>query len=186
MPEGSRFTQQVLFTDDGLYELQAQSFGKYGTQDVTYESDIIEITQDTHGPKLLGMVSPESGLLTYLNRNDMHIRFNEQLNANALSKSDNIVIDGGMNNVVSGGPYPDVAAQLNGERIETDAQYEMSRSSYAFDLWLYRQSDGNILSLGTDDDLLAIYTHDGGMVSVRAGAEDDVKDTGVTLSLIHI
>ncbi len=181
MPEGSQFPYQVLFTDDGLYELQAQTFGKYGNLDVTYESNIIEITQDTHGPKLLGMVSPENGLLTYLNRNDMHIRFNEVLNANALSKSDNFVIDGSLNNVVFGGTYPDVAVQLNGERIETDAQYEMSRSSYAFDMWLYRQSDGNIFSLGTDDDLLSLYTHDGGMVSFRAGAEEDVKDTGVKL-----
>ena len=181
MPAGSEFPHQVLFTDDGLYELQAQSFGKYDDLEVTYESNIIEITQDTHGPKLLGMVSPENGLLSYLNRNDMHIRFNEVLNANALSKSDNFTIDGGLNNVVFGGTYPDVAVQLNGERIETDAQYEMARSSYAFDMWLYRQSDGNILSLGTDDDMLALYTHDGGIVSLRAGAENEVKETGVLL-----
>ena len=181
MPQGSEFTHQVLFTDDGLYELQAQSFGMYGNKEVTFESNIIEITQDTHGPQILGMVSPESGLLTYLNRNDMHLRFNELLNVNALSKSDNFEITGGLNNVVAGGLYPDVAAQLNGGRIETDAQFNMSRSDYAIDLWLYRQSDGTIISLGTDDDLLELYTHDGGIVAFRAGNDDDLSNTEVRL-----
>lgn len=101
----------VAFPEDGLYELQAQTFGKYGNQEVTYETEKIEVLQDTHGAKLLGMVSPEDGLLTWLNRNNMHLRFNEELNGIALSKSNNFRIEGGMNNVVAdkGRPYPDVA-----------------------------------------------------------------------------
>lgn len=181
MPSGSEFTQQVLFTDDGLYELQAQSFGMYGNAEVTFESNIIEITQDTHGPQVLGMISPESGLLTYLNRNDMHLRFNELLNVNALSKSDNFEITGGLNNVVAGGLYPDVAVQLNGERIETEATYLLSNSDYAFGLWFYRQGDGTIISMGTDNNLLSLATHDGGLLSARVGTEEDVYDAQVTL-----
>lgn len=177
MPEGSQFTEPFAFTEDGLYELQAQSFGKYGNDDVTYESDIIEVTQDTHGPKILGMVSPENGQLTYKNRNNMHIRFNEVLNGNSLSKSDNFRIEGGMNNVVAGGAYPDVAAQLNGSRIETDAIYDLSKHDYAFDLWFFRQGDGTIISVGTDDNLLALSTHDDGLLQARIGSEEAVYDT---------
>ena len=180
MPEGSQFTHSVSFTDDGLYELQAQTFGKYGNDDVTYESQIVEITQDTHGPKILGMVSPENGLLTYMNRNNMHIRFNEVLNGNSLSKSGNFRIEGGMNYALSTGA-PDVAAQLNGERIETDAMYDLSNCDYAFDLWLYRQGDGTIISVGTDDNLLALSTHDDGMLQARIGSEEAVYDTNTRI-----
>ena len=182
MPDGSELKDSVIFTEDGVYELQAQTFGKYGQDDVTYESEIIEITQDTHGPKVLGMPSPENGQLTYTNRNDMHIRFNEVLNSNALSKSDNFRIEGDMNNVVFGeSPYPDVAVQLNGSRIETDAQYDLSNSNYAFDMWFYRQGDGTILSIGTENNLLSLSTQNDGMLRARVGEEEDVFDTGVKL-----
>ena len=182
MPEGSEFKEKVIFTEEGLYELQAQTFGKYGNSDVTYESNIIEITQDTHGPKLLGMISPENGLLTYMNRNNMHLRFNEELNANALSKSDNFRIEGGMNNVVFGeSSYPDVAAQLNSSAIETEALYDLTNSDYAFSLWFYRQGDGKIISLGTEDNLLSLSTHDGGKLSARVGSKDDVYETNAVL-----
>ena len=181
MPDGSQITEKVSFPADGIYELQAQTFGKYGADDVTYESNIMEITQDTHGPKILGMPSPENGQLTYVNRNNMHIRFNEALNGNALSKSGNFRIEGGMNNVVSGGAYADVAAQLNGGRIETDALYSLENSDYAFDMWFYRQGDGTIISLGTGNNLLALSTHDDGMLRARVGGEEDVFETGAQL-----
>lgn len=182
MPEGSKITEKVSFTDDGLYELQAQTFGLYGTEEVTFESNIIEVTQDTHGPKILGMVSPENGQLTYTNRNNMHLRFNEVLNGNALSKSDNFRIEGGMNNVVFGeSKYPDVAVQLNGDRIGTDALYNLTNTDYAFDMWFFRQGDGTIISLGTDNNLLSLSTHDDGMLQARVGDDDDVYDTGVQL-----
>ena len=180
MPKGSQFADSVAFAEDGLYELQAQTFGKYGNDDVTYESNIIEVTQDTHGPKILGMVSPEDGWLTYMNRNNMHIRFNEVLNGNSLSKSDNFRIEGGFNYALATSA-PDVAAQLNGKRIETDAMYDLANYDYAFDLWFYRQGDGTIVSVGTDDNLLSLSTHDDGMLRARIGSEDAVYDTNTRI-----
>jgi len=175
--------EKVKFDTDGLYELQAQTFGMYGNEEVTYETDIIEILQDTHGPKMLGMASPESGQLTWLNRNNMHIRFNEALNGNALSKSDNFRIEGGLNNVVADGgrPYPDVAVLLTGDSIETEAMYDLTNTDYAFDMWFYRQGDGTIISLGTEDNLLSLSTHDGGKLRARVGGKNDVFETGAEL-----
>ena len=172
----------VAFPEDGLYEVQAQTFGTYGNTEVTYETENVEVLQDTHGPKLLGMVSPEDGQLTYVNRNNMHLRFNEVLNAEGLSQSANFRIEGGMNNVVYGnGQYPDVAVQLNGSAIETDAIYDLSNSDCAFDLWFYRQGDGTIISLGTEDNLLSLSTHDGGKLRARVGGKSDVFETNETL-----
>lgn len=181
MPSGSSFPYPVSFFQDGTYELQAQSFGKYGNDDVTYESEIVEITQDTRGPKILGMPNPITGQLTYMNRNEMHVRFNEVLNGNALSKSDNFVITGGMNNAASGDQYPDVALQLNSDKIETEATYLLANSDYAFDLWFYRQSDGTIVSMGTENNLLSLSTHDNGILRARVGNQTEVFDTDVQL-----
>ena len=187
MPAGNQITRQVTFDDDGIYELQAQTFGLYGdensSEEVTYESNIVEVIQDTHGPKLLGMPSPEDGMLTMMNLNNMHVRFNEQMNTNALSKSANFRIEGGMNNVVAdeGRPYPDVAVQLNGDSIYTEAMYDLSNSDFACDMWFYRQGDGTIISLGTDDNQLSLSTHDGGKLQARVGKKDAVFDTGKTL-----
>ncbi len=183
MPAGSRIPAKVKFLDDGLYELQAQTFGVYGKEEVTFQSNIIEVTQDTHGPKILGMVSPENGQLTWLNRNNMHLRFNEQLNGNAISQSENIIIEGGMNNVVANpnSSYPDVAVQLNGDSIQTEALYDLADSDYAFDMWFYRQGDGNIISLGTGNNLLSLSTHDGGKLRARVGGKDDVFETDSVL-----
>ena len=87
-----------------------------------------------------------------------------------------------MNNVVFGeSPYPDVAAQLNGSAIETEALYDLTNSDYAFDLWFYRQGDGKIISLGTEDNLLSLSTHDGGKLSARVGSKDDVYETNAVL-----
>lgn len=183
MPDSSYITRKVTFPADGVYELQAQTFGLYGAEEVTYESNIVEVIQDTHGPKILGMVSPEDGNLTIANLNNMHLRFNEPFNGNALSLSGNFRIEGGLNNVVdeSGNPYPDVAVQLNGNRISTDALYDLSSSDFACDLWFYRQGDGTIISLGTEDNLLSLSTKDGGKLQARVGGEDAVFDTGETL-----
>ena len=181
LPEGSQFTESVKFHEDGIYEVQAQTFGLYGNAEVTYESEIVELTQDTHGPKILGMVSPEDGQLTFLNRNNMHLRFNELLNGNALSKTKNFLIEGGLNNVVSEGLYPDVAAQLNGKRIETDALYDLTNSDYAFDMWFYRQGDGTIISIGTENNLLSLSTTDNGRLQARVGDKDDVYQTDTWL-----
>lgn len=181
MPSGSSFTYPVSFFQDGTYELQAQSFGKYGNDDVTYESEIVEVTQDTRGPKVLGMLDPLNGQLTYLNRNNMHLRFNEVLNSNALSKSDNFRIVGGMNNAASGDQYPDVALQLNGDKVETDATILLRNTDLAFDMWFYRQSDGTIISMGTENNLLSLSTHDNGMLRARVGTEEEEYETGVQL-----
>ena len=178
LPDGSTLKDKVVFEEDGIYELQAQTWGMYGTAEVTYESNIVEVNQDTHGPKILGMVSPEDGLLTWLNRNNMHLRFNKQLNNYAISQSDNIIIEGGMNNVVidQRSPYPDVALQLNRDSVETEAMFDLSGSSFALDMWLYRQGDGKIVSLGTSDNQLSLSTHDGGLVSVCVGNDDNTTD----------
>ena len=168
LPEASTaLTHQVVFPADGTYELRAQTYGKYGQDDVTYETAVIELVQDTRGPKLLGMVSPLNGNLTYTERNNMHLRFNEAINNNALSQSDNFVIEGNLNNVVNDA-YADVAYQMNGE-CQTQADFDLADKDVAIGFWIYRQGDGDILSLGRGESRLSLSSV-GGRLKFETGA----------------
>lgn len=171
----------VAFPSDGIYELRGQTWGKYGKMDVTYETPIIEVTQDTRGPKVLGMPSHDNGTLTYSTRGNMWVRFNEHLNANALSKSDNFTIEGFLNNVAVKKQYTDVAVQLNGDELRTQSTFTMTDDDLAVGFWFYRQSDGNIVNLGIGEDVLTLFTHDGGKLGLRSGNEEVTQNANVKL-----
>ena len=181
IPEGTSFSWPVSFSDDGIYELRAQTYGLYGTEEVTYASQIIEVTQDLRGPKILGVPQPEFGILSYSSRNDSHIRFNEPINTNALSKTDNFRIEGSMGNAFTTKLVPDVAVQLNGDGIATQTTYNTGNTDIACELWFYRQGDGSIISLGSDDIKMSLTTHDNGKAVIRYGTGEQVLDTDVII-----
>ena len=181
IPDGKDFTWPILMDDDGIYELRAQTFGTYGPEDVTYETDIIEVTQDLDGPKLLGSPSPENGLLSYPTKDDMHIRFNEDINSNAISRSDNFRIEGNLNNAVVDSKLPDVAVQLNGTEYSTQATFDIGVENIAIEGWLYRQGDGRIFAIGTESNMLAALTHDNGKLALRVGPKANQVETGLVL-----
>ena len=184
LPTTDPFTTVVTFPEDGVFELQAQTYGMYGPQELTFETAAIEIKQDIKGPKILGSSLP-IGTVNYINRNDIHVNFNEDINVNALSQSDNFTITGNLNNTAFNGDKttnPDVALQLEGNEISTQANFQFDNSDLAMDVWLYRQADGNIVSIGTDDNKLALYTENG-MTKVRVGGNDTshIVTSGVQL-----
>ena len=163
LPTTDPFTTVVAFPEDGVFELQAQTFGMYGPQELTFETPAIEITQDIKGPKVLGSTSP-IGTVNFINRNDIHVNFNEAINVNALSQSDNFTITGDLNNTAFSGDKttnPDVALQLDGNQIGTQASFLLDNTDIAMDMWLYRQADGNIVSVGTDANQLSLFTENG-------------------------
>lgn len=180
-PSDDLLLHSVSFPNDGIYELRGQTFGKYGNDDVTYETPIIEVIQDTRGPKILGMASHEGQTLYYSSRDDMHVRFNEVLNGNAMSEAFNFVIEGDLNNVADKSQFADVALQLNGDELSTDASYSLSENDLTLGLWLYRQTDGNIFSMGSASNKLVLYTYDGGQLAVRTGEAESVIKTGVVM-----
>ena len=166
LPAGNSFECAVAFEADGVYELRGQTWGKYGNDDVTYETQVIEVTQDTRGPKMLGMPSHADRILTYADRNDMHVRFNEPLNTNAISHTDNFTIEGYLNNLDQSSQYTDVALQLYYSVCRTQATYTLNNNSLAVGLWFYRQSDGNIVSLTSGNGELMLRTENGGELKV--------------------
>ena len=182
IPAENRFSTPVYFSEDGIYELRGQTFGTYGpSAEVTYATPIIEIIQDTRGPKILGMPNIGLGTLNINTRNEMSVRFNEDINTNALSKSDNFRIVGYLNNTPIDKKAPDVALQLNDEDVSTQVTYQIGNEDIAFEGWFFRQSDGSIFSLGTEDNMLSIGTYDGGKFYLRMGDKDNIVKTDVIL-----
>ena len=172
----------MKFPEDGIYELRAQTFGLYGTKELTFETPSVDITQDIRGPKILGSSTPQ-GTATYLDRNNISVRFNEPIYDVALSQSDNFTITGDLCNTATSGvktTNPDVTLQLAGNEISTQSAFQFNNSDIAIDLWLYRQSDGDIVSIGTDANQLSLSTNSG-KAEFRLGNADEVIASAVEL-----
>ena len=172
IPETGDIVHNMKFTTDGTYELRAQTFSLYGSTDVTRDTEIKTIIQDTQGPKMLGPVSPSDGQITIGNVNDMHILFNQDINTAAISREENINISGYQNNVsteAEAAGVPSVALQLLGTEVGTQTGYDIGNSDIALDFFYYRQSDGNIVSVGTKQNRIALGTKEGGMLYATVG-----------------
>ena len=91
LPVSGNVTKRLKFATDGIYELRAQTFSLFGTSDVTRESDTITIVQDCQKPRSLGTAGLET-YLSLLNRNKVHVTFDEPINPAAISQAANITI----------------------------------------------------------------------------------------------
>lgn len=181
LPATGNIVHNMRFDSDGTYELRAQTFALYGEEDVTRESDIKTIIQDTDGPKLLGHVN--GVYITVENVDDMYLTFNQDINIAALSKEENINITGYQNNTSvksDQAGVPSVALQLANSEISTQQQYDLGqRSNLAFDFLYYRQSDGNIVAIGSKHNRIALGTTDSGKLYVSIGDTTYVSQTTI-------
>ena len=91
LPPTGNLTKRLKFVSDGTYELRAQTFSLFGNEDVTRESDILTIIQDCRKPRVLGTAGT-STFLSLLNRNNVHVTFDEPINVAAISQAANISI----------------------------------------------------------------------------------------------
>lgn len=91
LPPSGSVTKRMKFGIDGTYELRAQTFSLFGNGDVTYESDTVTVVQDCQKPRTLG-TDGMPGILSLLNRKDVHVTFDEAINTSAISQAANIRI----------------------------------------------------------------------------------------------
>lgn len=170
--ETGDIVHNLKFATDGTYELRAQTFSLYAGTDVTRDTEIKTIVQDCQGPKMLGAVNPTDGLIRIDNVNNMHIQFNQDINTAAISREENINITGYQNNISTQAEtagVPSIALQLAGSEIGTRTGYNIGTSDLAMDFFYYRQSDGNIVSVGSKQNRIALGTQDGGRLYAVIG-----------------
>jgi hypothetical protein len=148
---------------------------------VTRETDIKTIIQDTDGPKLLGTVNGVDVQIG--NADDMYLTFNQDINTAALSKEENINVTGYQNNTSvksAQAGVPSVALQLANSEVSTQQQYDLGlRGDVAFDFLYYRQSDGNIVAIGSKQNRIALGTTDGGKLCATIGDTTYVSQTTI-------
>lgn len=181
LPSSGNLVHNMRFDSDGIYELRAQTFALYANEDVTRESEVKVIVQDTDGPKLLGSVFGEEITLSTID--GMSLTFNQDINTAALSKEENLNIVGYQNNTSvksAAAGVPDVALQLAANEVTTQQKYDLGqKSDLAFDFLYYRQSDGNILAIGSKQNSIALGTYNGGKLYVTIGGTTYNSETVV-------
>ena len=181
LPATGNIVYDMQFESDGTYELRAQTFALYGEEDVTRESDIKTIIRDTDGPKLLGVVNGTEVLTD--NVDGMYLTFNQDINTAALSKEENINVVGYQNNASvksTQAGVPSVALQLANDEVSTQQKYDLGqRGDLAFDFLYYRQSDGNIIAIGSKQNRIALGTTEGGKLYATIGDTTYVSQTTI-------
>jgi len=172
IPETGNLVHNMKFATDGTYELRAQTFSLYGSTDVTRETPSKTILQDTQGPRMLGSLTPSDGLIHIGNVDEMHVQFNQDINVEAISREENISIVGYQNNTsteAEAAGVHSVALQLNKNEVSTQSGFNFAHDDIALDFFYYRQSDGEILSVGSKQNRIALGTQQDGKVYVIVG-----------------
>ena len=173
---------------DGHYMVCIETTSRYKNSEVTWQSEEIEVMKDTHGPMLLGQTYPNTGVLTPTD--DIHIKFNETIRANYITKEKNFIIVGDLNE----SPIDHyVSLQLNGTPLVYDGYIPVSNTSFSASMWLYRQSGGTILKHGTANSQIALSVDDNGYVTLTvdnqqfaANAEPIPADQWVFLTSSYV
>ncbi len=180
VPEGGLQDGQSLLPDDkssvshsfalplidGHYMVCVETTCQLDKSEVTWQSEEIEVVKDTHGPKLLGQAYPNTGLLTP--GDDIHIKFNEPIRGNYLTKAKNFSLVGDLNE----SPIDHyVSLQLNGTPLVYEGYVPVSNTSFASSMWLYRQSGGTIFEHSSTSSKIAISVDDEGFVTLTVDNE---------------
>ena len=151
---------------DGHYMVCIETTSLYKDSEVTWQSEEIEIVKDTHGPMLLGQTYPNTGILTPTD--DIHIKFNEPIRANYLTKEKNFLLIGDLNE----SPIDHyVSLQLNGTPLTYDGYIPVSNTSFSSSMWLYRQSGGTILKHGTTNSQIVLDVDENGFVTLTVNGQ---------------
>ncbi len=149
-----------LPTIDGHYMVCVETTSQYEGKDVTWQSEEIEVVKDIHGPMLLGQAYPNTGILTPTD--DIHIKFNEHIRSNYLTKAKNFRVIGEL----SESPIDHyVSLQLNGNPLKMDGYVPLANTSFSTSMWLYRQSGGTIFEHGTTNSKIVFDVDDNGNVT---------------------
>lgn len=175
-PNDAKFNFSFIFDQDGEYEVKAQTETSHGSgEGIVQDSEIIRVVQDLVGPRLLGNVTPSISELDYNNRENIIVKFNEDINTAALSAG-NLKITGYQNNVVEEGSVPNVGLRLSGEPCSTEATMILQNTDMTIEFWCYKQKNknGTIINVGTGKNNIAVGTNAEGNVIARVGDANNV------------
>lgn len=162
---------------DKTYVFRAITVCDQGGVEVNNESEEITIIRDMTAPMLMATPSPSSGVLGY--GDDLLVTFNEDIQSGILTKPNNFDVTGVLN---EGEVAHDVALSLSGNGCaKTQTTVDLARKSFAFNFWLNYQSDGTLLTHGSDGNNFKVGIADGRLVVSMTNAATTESITSTNL-----
>jgi len=142
---------------DQTYVFRAITVCNQGGEEVNNESEEIEIVRDMTLPMLIATPTPASGILT--TGSDMTITFNEDIKNGSLSKANNFVVEGELNETKV---THEVALSLTGdETAKTQNTIDLAGKSFSASMWLNYSSNGTLLQHGTSTNNFTVAVEGG-------------------------
>ena len=156
----------ALFPDQ-TYLLRAITICDYGKGEVNNESEEIQVVKDIAQPRILGNPSPAGGVLTA--DGEISVTFNEDIKASQLTAVDNFIITGKLNGYKVD---HEVAMQLNGgSGAQTEADIDLSKRSFTFNMWVKPTAAGELLSHGTSTSKLRLLIDGDGKIEADVAGQ---------------
>lgn len=156
----------ALFPDQ-TYLLRAITICDYGQGEVNNESEEIQVVKDVALPRILGNPSPAGGVLTA--DGEISVTFNEDIKASQLTAADNFIVSGKLNGYKVD---HEVAMRLNGgSGALTEADIDLSKRSFTFNMWVRPAAGGELLSHGASASKLRLAIDDGGYVTADVAGQ---------------
>lgn len=171
---------------DQTYVFRAITVCNQGGQEVNNESEEIEIVRDMALPMLIATPTPASGILT--TGSDMTITFNEDIKNGSLSKANNFVVEGELNETKVS---HEVALSLTGnETAKTQGTMDLAGKSFSASMWLNYSSNGTLLQHGTSTNNFTVAVEGGKLaISVNdnkiTSADELPKDEWIYLNVSY-
>ena len=172
---------------DGTWNIRAITFSRFGAEELMTPSVLLTLSKDMARPQLITAATPTNGILSA--DSEISLTFNEDIRPGALSKADNFVVRGELNDARV---EHNVAMNLTGAAgAKTAASINLAERSFALNLWLKYAQAGHIFTHGAMDDNLDLSVNEQGKLVVTLGdqsytsAEALPKDKWHFLSFVY-
>ena len=151
---------------DKTYVFRAVTVCMRDGQEVNNESNEITIIRDITAPQLMATPSPASGILT--SGDDLLITFNEDIQGSILTQPNNFEVVGVLNETEVA---HDVALSVSGSLpAKTEATLDLSGKPFTASLWVNYQTDGTLLTHGTQSHNFSVAI-EGGQLAVSVAGQ---------------
>lgn len=154
-------SNKAIYPDQN-YLFRAITVCNFGEGEVNNESEEITVIKDMVSPTLIGTTSPADGILE--SGDEIAIIFNEDIRNGSLTAADNIVVKGVLNE--SEVTHHVAYKAGEGYAAATEATIDLSRRSFAVNLWINYTDKGQIFSHGTSSNELEVEVDDTGRLTV--------------------
>lgn len=152
---------------DGLWNIRAITFSKFGAEELITPSALLTLSKDMARPQLITAATPTNGILTA--DSEISLTFNEDIRSGAISKADNFIVRGELNDARV---QHNVAMNLTGaDGAKTAASVNLAERSFAVNMWLKYAAAGHVFTHGSADENMDLSLNAEGRLVATVGGQ---------------